>query len=563
MRTVNDWLRGVSGDRRDPLDCPSWPPDLFAVCGSLLKQSGAYIRIFHRAGIDHQWESAHEPGRLWRKRLDNKKRISRASLRAAIPASVLGIWKKVVAARETRISEILDKPELANDLIALTLIADEASEGIGIEADSTPFLTFAQTALDSNQLTSFTLDVQSDLIGVLAKQHTPQRGATFRSLTHHLALYWPNDVHARWIGPFVRPAEPTARSGSTPTTEDKTLNMLLLPWPTTVDTADFRVSRHSRGKAEPRNGGYFEYWPARRPRIPTLKRRIGKALKQARQHAGHVDAIVFPEASLSVEEYLAVEKLAVAEGAMLIAGVRDKAPPREHGANLCALQAAGLLGGANRKTASSRRASEALTTTIRAVQSKHHRWCLDRHQIQQYQLAGRIPPRNSIWENIVVHERWLHFVTIDDWLTCSVLVCEDLARQDPAADLIRSVGPNLLVTLLMDGPQLRGRWSSRYASVLAEDPGTSVLTLTSLGMAERCRPTLPTNGRRADVCRAIALWRDVDSGEHEIVLDEGDDACLLTLRCQPKTEISADGRTDGQQAHFPIYAGYKSLKIGP
>jgi hypothetical protein len=31
--------------------------------------------------------------------------------------------------------------------------------------------------------------------------------------------------------------------------------------------------------------------------------------------------------------------------------------------------------------------------------------------------------------------------------TWSVLICEDLARQDPAADLIRAVGPNLLIAL--------------------------------------------------------------------------------------------------------------------
>lgn len=198
---------------------------------------------------------------------------------------------------------------------------------------------------------------------------------------------------------------------------------------------------------------------------------------------------------------------------------------------------------------------------FRAVQSKHHRWCLDRQQILQYQLAGRIPPRDSVWENISLPPRQLHFVTIGQWLTWSMLICEDLARQDPAADLIRAVGPNLLITLLMDGPQLRGRWPSRYASVLAEDPGTSVLTLTSLGMADRCRPMLASTGRRADKSRAVALWRDIESGEHEIVLDEGDNACILTLQCKSKEEIAADGRGDGHQAHFPIYAGYKSFKV--
>lgn len=83
-----------------------------------------------------------------------------------------------------------------------------------------------------------------------------------------------------------------------------------------------------------------------------------------------------------------------------------------------------------------------------------------------------------------------------------------MARQDPAADLIRAVGPNLLIALLMDGPQLKDRWAARYASVLAEDPGSSVLTLTRLGMARRSRPFLRTTGRRAEPSQVIALWRD-------------------------------------------------------
>jgi hypothetical protein len=61
----------------------------------------------------------------------------------------------------------------------------------------------------------------------------------------------------------------------------------------------------------------------------------------------------------------------------------------------------------------------------------------------------------------------------------------------------------LLIALLMDGPQLKSRWSGRYAGVLAEDPGSSVLTLTSLGMALRSRPIVA--GKRIEVSRAIAL----------------------------------------------------------
>jgi hypothetical protein len=146
-------------------------------------------------------------------------------------------------------------------------------------------------------------------------------------------------------------------------------------------------------------------------------------------------------------------------------------------------------------------------------------------------------------------------------MTWSVLICEDLARQDPAADLIRAVGPNLLIALLMDGPQLRGRWPSRYASVLAEDPGTSVLTLTSLGMAERSRPIFQETGQRAESIRAIALWRDVESGEHEITLDAGDNACVLSLVCRTKHEFSAVDPLQGQPADFPVLAGFSSFRV--
>jgi hypothetical protein len=145
--------------------------------------------------------------------------------------------------------------------------------------------------------------------------------------------------------------------------------------------------------------------------------------------------------------------------------------------------------------------------------------------------------------------------------TWSVLICEDLARQDPAADLIRAVGPNLLIALLMDGPQLSSRWPARYAAVLAEDPGTSVLTLTSLGMAERSRPIL-ASGERAPVSRVIALWRDAIRGEIQIALDPEHDACVLSLEYDKQTEYCADGRTDHGQACYPVFTGYRSFKTG-
>jgi hypothetical protein len=198
---------------------------------------------------------------------------------------------------------------------------------------------------------------------------------------------------------------------------------------------------------------------------------------------------------------------------------------------------------------------------LRLMQAKHHRWCLDRSQIVTYQLAGRLTASQSCWEHIELPQRVLHFATVNK-ITWSVLVCEDLARQDPAADLIRAVGPNLLIALLRDGPQLSGRWPSRYASGLAEDPGTSVLTLTSLGMAERSRPVMHSTGKRVDVSRVVALWRDAVEGEIQIELDPKDDAYILSLECRLLTEYCVDGRDDGGQTRYPIFAGFRSFQTG-
>src|SRR5207237_10901568 len=98
----------------------------------------------------------------------------------------------------------------------------------------------------------------------------------------------------------------------------------------------------------------------------------------------------------------------------------------------------------------------------------------------------------------------------------STLVCEDLARIDPVQAALRAVGPNLVIVLLMDGPQFERRWPGRYATVLADDPGCAVLTLTSLGMVRRS--TVPGD----DDCREIALWKESpSSAARELKLPKG------------------------------------------
>ncbi len=135
-------------------------------------------------------------------------------------------------------------------------------------------------------------------------------------------------------------------------------------------------------------------------------------------------------------------------------------------------------------------------------------------------------------------------------LALSVLVCEDLARPDPVANLVRSVGPNLVIALLMDGPQTMERWAARYATVLADDPGCSVLSFTSLGMSQISRPQSGPSRSRV-----VAMWKDAFSKASEIELPVGYDAVAISLSVRYREEYTADGRGDDAGAAFPILSG--------
>jgi hypothetical protein len=182
-------------------------------------------------------------------------------------------------------------------------------------------------------------------------------------------------------------------------------------------------------------------------------------------------------------------------------------------------------------------------------QNKHHRWFLDESQINQYHLAGALHPSVRWWEAMEVPRRSLQFLELSEGLTLVAVVCEDLARMDEVAELIRDVGPTLVVTILLDGPQLATRWTARYAGVLADDPGTAVLTLTANGMVERSRPTgMPPS-------TVVALWKDPTRGLREISLEHGATGVLVSLAATRARRRVADGRTPVDNSAGLMVAG--------
>jgi hypothetical protein len=499
-----------------------WPPDVFGVAVSLLQKSGAYTRaISDWPPIDRssavpvktqarQWtERMKALGAEWRNGAMTEPRNT--------PTDVVNWWHTVLNADTSNIADIRMNTDLCNALLQLCAVADEACAGVGLPPFNDEFETEAWLILDDRG--TLCLHVDPTILRVLPKCHTPKVGMTIRSLSHHLSLIPAGDVEPHW---YI--VEPQKKRGDAPAA--RTLNLLLVPQPRLVLPGNFRSTDGPLQNMESTEFGFFTCDLQGRVDLD----HVVALFDRARSIVECVDAVILPELSLSEGEYEQLRRLIVQNRkTMLVAGVGDAARAREFGQNYVRFDIPVDIPATDEED---RAAVE--------PQRKHHRWLLDGSQINQYGLGTRLDPGRKWWECIDIAQRELAFVSMEPWLTLSVLICEDLARQDPVAELIRSVGPNLVVALLADGPQLAARWPARYATVLADDPGSSVLTLTSAGMVDLCR-----GPRRMLDSRPVALWKDaLTGGPYELNLPADADALLLCLGVDYKEEWTADGRSD-------------------
>jgi hypothetical protein len=341
-------------------------------------------------------------------------------------------------------------------------------------------------------------------VRIVPKTHFSQRGITLRSLSRYLALCY-EPVAVRW-----RSIEPG------PAAERQDYNLMLVPWPLSLAAGDFRPAPVSLLRnMDPERFGFFEFRPGPSPGSEL----VGSLLAAAARDGAPADAVVFPEAALEPSAIAGLERTLARHGAtFLIAGVAGPPARSGFGRNYLHFGVRSTRGWDHYE------------------QDKHHRWCLDESQIRQYHLTRSLRPNRLWWEAIDVRERTIHIVDVGAGVTTAPLVCEDLARLDEVADVIRRIGPGLVIALLLDGPQLRARWPGRYASIIADDPGSAVLTLTSFGLVARSRPP---GSRRS---RVIAHWNDRACGVREIELARGAAAVLVTTSVEHSTVSTADGR---------------------
>ena len=545
--------------RREPKDdFLGWPPDTFAVAATLLRETGAYVNVLgkwpppheHFSNLSEYAKWINEQGQRWAEQLEPP---DFKSVEAAA-----GLWREVYNHRDCQRS---DCSEVWESLVQLCALADEASEwltpivceepasqdGVSLLAAENDDLAGNGASMIPWAVLAWMLDnVADDLVFsnlcsdsvsrsnviVLPKMRTPQNGITIRSLSHNLALLPNVEVRPKWQ--LSRLGEPgRLREG---------MNLLLFPWPMAVHPVQFHPVPPSPERPVADRFRFFEFHS--QDDAEESVNRVSRAYEVACQRFGRIDGVIFPEMALDPHAFdMIVRSLARKDVALVVGGVYE----RQSGAELAQNSA---------KIACFYGTKETDKVRYEREQQKHHRWMLDDSQIRSYGLGSMLNPQYGWWEHIGIGERTLEFMQLDRSLAMAVLICEDLARPDPVGDVIRAVGPNLVIALLQDGPQLTGRWSARYATVLADDPGCSVLTLTGLGMTQLSRPA---NIKAPS--RVVALWKQADSAAREIELPVGAEALVLCLSHEQRDQWTADGRHDQANAGHVTLSGVHAVTM--
>jgi hypothetical protein len=512
--TIGEFLIGILPRLSSDSGMPPWPPDCFALCLALLRRTGAYAQLLRdwppEPPQDHTlkaWtDNVYELGEKWRKSWNSWESSQSFD-------GLAKEWQIVCQSFAIPLKETGDQRTLCEALMKLVAVADEASEGVGDQAaDEDDSLLYVGSMLLTQSGTLCT-EIDQSRLRVLPRMHTPQNGLTERSLSLYLSLCEASEVTPQWL--------------SNPFLQSDSMNLLLIPWPFDVLVKQFRETPDTAGRL-PEDFGFFTFTLDSEVRPDNLTEFVEALHAEGKRKLGRIDGVVLPELSITDEQFRALRKR-LPQDCFLVAGVGRSGADSRRGTNEVRLSFPSLSD---------------------IVQRKHHPWKLNESQVIQYGLGGVLSPYREWWEYIDCTDRCLNFISISEDLVVCALLCEDLARPDPVANIVRAVGPSLVIASLMDGPQTKERWAARYATVLADDPGCSVLSLTSLGMAQLSRPqTGPSRSR------VVALWKDRFNGATEIELAPGNDAIAISLSTRYDEEFTADGRGDGDNAAFPILSG--------
>lgn len=605
---IGEWEKTNALSRNHSMDParhlpPRMPYDVFAIAAYLVEGAGIYHHLQpQKAGVDGKTYSGSPDIR----HID----ITQADRDAVLKAAAA--WVNVSADGETKLAQklttvcwndilplfeswwvvfaacaechVLERPEEADGLVVpkwwkhawrLMAIADEAAANTAYQFDMTEMRKFAdgdktsirwfefevllelanrsyEAAAEAGdkmarrELDISTLSVATRAVAsVLPKVRTPSVGCTLRSLSHHLALLPPMGiVKGRWTPNYLRP---NASKNSMPTS---VMNLVLVPLPYSLSARSFEpalVEDVSGGSpSEVPKFGYFDVkqdWLG-----ADLVDFLDDIITTAKVQSPTIHGFIFPELALDFDTYQLLRdhiQSKLPEAEILISGISSDRDGKK-GNFVAATTLPGHSG-------------NAATDARETIREKHHRWKLDRSQLRAYGLLGALSPEISWWENIALQSRQIDFSVIRRDSVMAAMICEDLARVDPCQQVIRAVGPNLVVALLMDAPQVPSRWPARYATVLSEDPGCAVLTLTSRGLMTLQHRTGTHRSSGDD--RVVAMWRDdAASAPIQLTCPYDSQAVLLTILEEPVEDIALDGRRDNAAKAWR-YVGSVPLRL--
>lgn len=608
-RTVGDVIRelfprGTTGSAGKPLakhewpDCPRHPADLFAAAALLLERAGVYqFMEFQGSDADgsrrdiwphpiipmSQEENTHLIDIACEWAYVDKVKFDLQPLRSPPPFPVEALWVELGEAQNSPVFEPIvmrgsEPAEWWLKAAQLLIIADEAAEGIGfdyIDPDTlattghmnrrmpkdkyNKFVWFWQFSLSlrlpsgkgafhSHFETVATLApcADVDIVSVQPKMHTASVGSALRSFSHNLALLPPRGV-VRTV--WHRPLSPL------PSELEASLNLLLIPYPYNLKAKWFKGRTSQKTTPDLQGWGWLElsnenwlYGENCADEIERDKRReviwqfVDSLIAEAKTDVDCIHGVVLPEDALdfSTFEYICKKIFDKYRGMLFFISGSSSNCQGDKGTCVVTASVTDLSGSHRKSVVTSRQ--------------KHHRWRLDRSQIVTYGLSSALEPSITYWEDIGLPNREVHIHVFRNASTLTAMLCEDLARVDPCHTVIRSVGPNLVLVLLMDGPQIAQRWPARYATVLAEDPGSSVLTLTSLGLINRANEV----GLHEKKSRSIGLFRDDQSNPIEIVCPENCHASIVMLHGVPSWENTLDGRHNRDAISYR-YGGQRAI----
>jgi hypothetical protein len=492
-------------------ECFAWPPDLFLVTSCILKKTGAYRNVVNEfQGAGSNLSVKKQEIEEWLARIQNS--ITRDE-KLQLPESIAKLKNELFEACSkvsfTELKSLLtpESKNLSGLLVKALSVADQACAGLGIQGTQKAEWAMVHYLANLLLVTRGSLSSVAKFNGVvIPKMRTPQTGLTIRSFSLHVS-YHDTEVEIMWrTVPWVN-------------LDQNSLNILCVPWPKVIDDSYFSQHRETFDNAR-----YFAYDSKG---IIDIDKLVALLIRLNNERC-RVHIMVLPEVALNELQHKELlcklknefESRNLTFMPMVIAGLTFEG--KDYNAVNLAVYFSGKW--------------------YKLLQTKHHRWKLDRNQLIQYELTGKFSPERNWFENITIDQRRLSFFSSNGWLTLCPLICEDLAQLEPVSEIIRGVGPSLLIAVLMDGPQIKERWPARYASIFADDPGTAVLTLTSLGMLKKCSQT---NSKEKNTT-SVALWKDQLKGWRTIdILDcENRSTALLTVSASYSDEYSADGRSD-------------------